>query len=72
MKKTEVKKLGTMGASELMKDATEAKEKLWEARRDVMSGKLKNNHVLSEMRRDIARMLTIVQNKRIAEKAVTK
>jgi ribosomal protein L29 len=72
MKKNEVKKLVTKSMTELVKDIAEAKEKLWETHRDVKSGKVKNSHLIGELRKDIARMLTIVQNKQIAEKAVTK
>lgn len=69
MKKDEIKKLHAKSSAELLKDAVEAKEKLWQTRRDIVSGKVKNSHLLGELRRDIARMLSIVQNKSLAEKA---
>ncbi len=72
MKTNEVKKLATKSIAELVKDVAEAKEKLWETHRDVKSGKVKNSHLIGELRRDIARMLTVVQNKRTAEKAAAK
>jgi ribosomal protein L29 len=72
MDKNEIKKLTAKSSAELTKDISEAKEKLWETHRDVKSGKVKNSHLIGELRRDIARMLTVVQNKKLAEKTAGK
>ena len=63
MKKNDVKKLLNTSAAELMKDVVEAKEKLIEMKRDIVSGKLKNSHAYITLRRDIARMLTAAHTK---------
>ncbi len=63
MKKNDVKKLPNKTVAELAKDVAEAKEKLWQLSRDIASGKVKNAHAKSALRRDIARMLTVMQNK---------
>lgn len=61
MKRTDVKKLANMSAAELLKNVAESKEKLWEMKRDVASGKVKNAHAITVLRRDIARMLFAAQ-----------
>lgn len=58
MKSNDVKKIMSKSAAELTKDLSEAREKLWETKRDIASGKLKNAHAAAEQRRTIARMLT--------------
>jgi len=63
MKKIEIEKLINKSVEELTKDVLEAKEKLWELKRDIASGKVKNHQSGSELRRNIARMLTVVHNK---------
>lgn len=67
MKKSEIKKLANKSAEELAKDAAEAKEKLWQLSRDIASGKIKNAHARSALRRDIARMLTVMHNKQTSK-----
>jgi ribosomal protein L29 len=64
MKKTDIQKLATKSVAELQKEIIEAREKLWQQKRDVVSGKVKNPHSVTYLRRDIARMLTVVQNKK--------
>lgn len=58
MKTNEVKKIFSTPAAELRKNIVEAREKLWEMKRDIASGKLKNPYAAIELRRTIARMLT--------------
>jgi ribosomal protein L29 len=67
MKKNDVKKILDKSATELAKDITEAKEKLWELKRDIVSGKVKNAHSAGELRRTIARMLTVMHNKQTSK-----
>lgn len=64
MKRTDLKKLNTRSAEELTKDIFEAKEKLWQLRREIASGKVKNNQSRTALRRDIARMFTAISAKR--------
>ncbi len=63
MKKQEVAKLKNKSAAELTKDVAEAKEKLWQLRREIEGGKVKNVHAKAELRRDIARMITVAEEK---------
>ena len=72
MKKNDVKKLLNKSAEELMKDVAESKEKLWQMKRDIVSGKVKNAHSYGALQRDIARMLTVAHTKQTSEKGATK
>ncbi len=63
MKKNDIKKLVSKSAAELIKDVTEAKEKLVELKRDILSGKVKNAHAYGALKKDIARMLTAAHTK---------
>ncbi len=63
MKKNEVAKLNNRSADELRKEATEMKEKLWEVRREISGGKIKNVKAKKAMRRDLARVLTLARAK---------
>ena len=63
MKRNDIKKLAARSTEELTKEVSEAKEKLWQLGRDLASGKVKDSHAAIKLRRDIARMLTVVQNK---------
>jgi ribosomal protein L29 len=67
MKKNDVKKILDKSAVELAKDVAEAKEKLWDLKRDITSGKVKNAHAAGELRRTIARMLTVMHNKQTSK-----
>ena len=67
MKKQDVKKLVNKSAAELAKDVSEAKEKLWELVRDIASGKVKNARSKGVLRRDIARMLTVMHTKQTSK-----
>ena len=71
MKKKEFEKFKNHSAAELKKDIAEKKEKLFLLMKDLSSGKLKNVHELRVARKDIARMLTLVNNKPTAVKAVS-
>jgi ribosomal protein L29 len=58
MKKADLAKLKNRSAEELRKEVAESKEKLWELRREIAGGKIKNVKARSVLRRDIARMMT--------------
>ena len=60
MKKGDITKLKNRSAEELRKEVAEAKEKLWELRREIAGGKVKNVKTRGALRRDVARMLTII------------
>lgn len=61
MKKADLAKLKNRSAEELRKEVAEVKEKLWELRREIASGKVKNTKARTALRRDIARMLTLAR-----------
>ncbi len=63
MKKNDVKKLVNKSAVELMKDVAEAKVKLADVKRDILSGKVKNAHAYGALKKDISRMLTVAHIK---------
>jgi ribosomal protein L29 len=67
MKRNDIKKLVNKTPAELVKDIAESKEKLWELRREIAAGKVKNAHSKSVLRRDIARMFTVMQNKQTSK-----
>ncbi len=67
MPKKDFEKLKTQGAVELAKSVAEAREKLWNMQRELNDGKLKNVRALQVVRREIARMLTLLQIKKTAE-----
>ncbi len=59
MKKNDIAKLKSRSAVELRKDAAEAREKIWNLRREIAGGKIKNVRLKRTMRRDVARLLTL-------------
>lgn len=61
MKKKEIVKLKTRSLVELEKDALELREKLWEIRREIAGGKIKNVKQRRTMKKDLARILTVSQ-----------
>ena len=63
MKKTDLAKFNNRSAEELHKEVVELKEKIWELRREIAGGKVKNVHAKSIMRRDVARLLTLATAK---------
>ena len=56
-------KLKTKSAAELTVDIVAAKEKVWQIGRNVAAGKHKNVREVSELKADIARMMTLVNSK---------
>jgi ribosomal protein L29 len=67
MKKNDFQKLKNRSQAELVKDLVEAREKLWNLSRAIADGKEKNNRSAKALRRDIARMLTLVHNSQATE-----
>ncbi len=63
MKKKEFEKFKNRSVAELTKDVAEQKEKLYQAKREISAGKTTNVRKAGAIRRDIARMLTLVNNK---------
>lgn len=63
MKTKDIQKLKNKSAEELKKEVAEKKEKLWELKKDVVSGKLKNVRAPREAAKEIARMLTLIKEK---------
>lgn len=61
MKKKEKQELKNKPVVELEKLAKEYREKLGNARFDFVNGKLQNVRTLREIRRDLARVLTVLQ-----------
>lgn len=58
MKKKDIAKLKSRTPEELTKDAAELREKLWEMRREIAGGKVKNVKQRRDMKKDLARTLT--------------
>ncbi len=63
MPTTKPSELRKLSAQELQKRVQESKKQLMELRFQASIGKLDKNHRLSELRREIARMLTILGEK---------
>ncbi len=63
MKRKDFEKIQTMSAAELVGSISEAREKLWTTKRDIEAGKAKNVKAGRGVRRDIARMLTLLNSK---------
>jgi ribosomal protein L29 len=63
MKKQDVAKLNNRSAEELLKDADVLREKIWEMRREIAGGKIKNVKAKRALRKDLARTLTVVSIK---------
>jgi len=53
-----------MAGVDLAKDLREKKDKLWKLRADIAAGKNKNVRAAKALRRDIARVKTILANKK--------
>ncbi|OGY98679.1 MAG: 50S ribosomal protein L29 [Candidatus Liptonbacteria bacterium RIFCSPHIGHO2_01_FULL_57_28] len=62
MKKNEREQLKNASVPELQKRVHDAQEKLWTLQRDIELGKQKNVKEARMLRKDIARMLTVINN----------
>jgi large subunit ribosomal protein L29 len=66
MKRKEfLKNLRSKSLSELEKMAQEVRKEIVKARMDKMMGKLKKPHILKELRRKLARILTVINELKI-------
>jgi ribosomal protein L29 len=72
MKRKDFEKIQNRSAAELRKDVAEIRERLWTTQREIAVGKVKNVRAGREIRKDIARMLTLVQQKSVKEAKKTK
>ena len=62
MDKKQFQELKTKPAPELQKTLQELRDKLWQLKVDLASGKVKNIKEIKEIKKDIARILTILNN----------
>jgi len=60
MDKKQFQELKTKPAPELQKMLQELRDKLWQLKVDLASGKVKNIKEIKEIKKDIARILTIL------------
>lgn len=60
MKKKDIEQLKNKPVAELKKLLGERKEKLWQLRRDLTVGKVKNIREIRKIRKSIARILTFI------------
>ena len=60
MKKTELQKLKNKNQAELTKDLVELKDKLWQLKVDAKSGKVKNVSEIRAIKKNIARIKTLL------------
>lgn len=65
-----IEKLKTKSIEELIKEADEKKIKLYAYKLDLKSGKEKDTGKVKFLKKDIARILTIISTKRLAGEAV--
>ncbi|MBN2197814.1 50S ribosomal protein L29 [Candidatus Wolfebacteria bacterium] len=63
MKKKDIQQFKTKSFSELMKDLTDYREKLRKLNFDLAQGKVKNIKEIQELKKIIARILTIINSK---------
>lgn len=56
-----IKEIRTIGSAELIKQLASLREQVRDLRFKIHSKEVKNNHVLSNVRRDIARILTVLK-----------
>ena len=63
MKKKDLEKIKGRSVVELKKDIEEKKDKLWQLRSDIVTGKAKNVRGAGSLKRDVARSLTILNEK---------
>ncbi len=62
MKKKEFAQLKTQQPEALKKSVLELKDKLWTLKTDLASGKVKNVREIRAVKKDIAQMLTLLNN----------
>jgi ribosomal protein L29 len=68
MKKNDVKSLKNKDISELKKQLKQAKEELTKTALESKMGKVKNMHIVSKNKKDIAKIMTVINLKKTEEK----
>jgi large subunit ribosomal protein L29 len=68
MKKEELKKWREAGKEEIENKILELKRKLYEANHQLLLGQLKNYSQVKEIKKDIARLKTILKEREIGDK----
>lgn len=63
MKKKEIKELKVKPAAELQKMAVDLKNKLWQLKIDLASGKIKNIKEIRRVKKTVARIYTWLKQK---------
>ncbi|OGY65952.1 MAG: 50S ribosomal protein L29 [Candidatus Harrisonbacteria bacterium RIFCSPLOWO2_01_FULL_44_18] len=63
MKKNEFEQFKTKSAEELRQILKDSREKLWNLKIDLASGKVKNVREIRKIKRDIARTMTLVNER---------
>ena len=61
MKRKDLEQLKTKPAEELKKSLAEHKDKLWGLKTDLAAGKVKNLKHIKKLKKNIARVLTILK-----------
>jgi ribosomal protein L29 len=69
MKKNDKAQLKNASVPELEKRVHDTREKLWALQRDIELGKQKNVKEAKGLRKDIARMLTVISNQNLKPKS---
>lgn len=70
MKTKEMEQLKNKSESELLNDLKKSKDKLWDLQVDLRAGKLKNVSDINRTKKLIARINTVLAEKRKAQKEV--
>lgn len=60
MKKKELEQLKTKPVAELTKNLAEYRDKLWSLKTDLAAGKIKNIQEINKVKKNIARILTLI------------
>jgi large subunit ribosomal protein L29 len=68
MKKEELKKWREAGKEEIENKILELKRKLYEANHQLLLGQLKNYSQVKEIKKDIARLKTILKEREVGDK----
>ena len=63
MKKKDLEKIKGRSVADLKKDIQENKDKLWQLKNDIATGKAKNVREAGSLKRNIARSLTVLNEK---------
>jgi large subunit ribosomal protein L29 len=63
MKKKELAELKTKSETELKKTLGELKDRLWDLKKDLAAGKVKNVREIREIKKNVARILTFLNAK---------